>query len=89
VVAVVGRDAAALARLGGGVPPEVRPLPAGWRAVGVGTAEVAGPVDALTARVALRARAPAGATYLVPVEVRLEAGPGGVLVRGVDAGGTR
>jgi hypothetical protein len=88
VVAVVGRDAAALARLGGGVPPEVRPLPVGWRAVGVGTAEVAGPVAALTARVVLRARAPAGATYLVPVQVRLEAGPRGVLVRRVDAGGT-
>jgi hypothetical protein len=88
VVAVVGRDAAALARLGGGVRPEVRPLPAGWRAVGVGAAEVAGPVAALTARVVLRARAPAGATYLVPVRVRLEAGPRGVLVRRVDAGGT-
>jgi hypothetical protein len=88
VVAVVGRDAAALARLGGGSPPEVRPLPVGWRAVGVDAAEVAGPVAALTARVVLRARAPAGATYLVPVQVRLEAGPHGVLVRRVDAGGT-
>jgi len=88
VVAVVRRDAVTLARLGGGVPPEVRPLPVGWRAVGVGAAEVAGPVAALTARVVLRARAPAGATYLVPVQVRLEAGPRGVLVRRVDAGGT-
>jgi len=41
----------------------------------------------LTARVVLRARAPAGATYVVPVQVRLEAGPRGVLVRRVDAGG--
>jgi hypothetical protein len=89
VVAVVRRDAAALARLGGGVPPEVRPLPAGWRPGRVGAAEVAGPVAALTARVTLRARAPGGATYLVPVQVRLEAGPSGVLVRRVDAGGTR
>jgi hypothetical protein len=88
VVAVVRRDAGALARLGGGVPPEVRPLPVGWRPVRVGTAEVAGPVAALAARVTVRARAPAGATYLVPVQVRLEAGPRGVLVRRVDAGGT-
>jgi hypothetical protein len=88
VVAVVARDAAALARLGGGVPPEVRPLPAGWGAARVGAVEVAGPAAAMTARVALRARAPAGATYLVPVRVRLEAGPRGVLVRQVDAGGT-
>ena len=87
VVAVVRGDAAALVRLGGGVPPEVRPLPVGWRAVGVGAAEVAGPVAGLTARVVLRARAPAGATYVVPVDVRLEAGPRGVLVRRVDAGG--
>jgi hypothetical protein len=42
----------------------------------------------MTARVVLRARAPAGATYLVPVQVRLEAGPRGVVVRQVDAGGT-
>jgi hypothetical protein len=88
VMAMVGRDAAALARLGGGVPPAVRPLPAGWRAARVGAVEVAGPVAAMTARVALQARAPAGATYLVPVRVRLEAGPRGVLVRRVDAGGT-
>jgi hypothetical protein len=88
VVAVVGRDAVALARLGDGVPPEVRPLPAGWRAARVGAVEVAGPAAAMTARVVLRARAPAGATYLVPVQVRLEAGPRGVVVRQVDAGGT-
>jgi hypothetical protein len=74
VVAVVGRDAVALARLGGGVPPEVRPLPSGWRAVGVGAVEVAGPAAAMTARVVLRARAPAGATYLVPVQVRWRCG---------------
>jgi hypothetical protein len=89
VVAVVRRDAGTLARLGGGAPPEVRPLPVGWRAAGVGTAEVAGPVGALAARVTVRARAPAGATYLVPVQVRLETGPRGVLVRRIDAGGTR
>jgi hypothetical protein len=88
VLAVVGRDAVALARLGGGVPPAVRPLPAGWRAARVGAVEVAGPATAMTARVALRARAPVGATYLVPVQVRLEAGPRGVLVRQVDAGGS-
>jgi Conjugative transposon protein TcpC len=88
VAAMARRDVAALVRLGGGVSPEVRPLPVGWRAVGVGAAEVAGPVAALSARVALRARAPAGAVYLVPVLVRLEAGPRGVLVRRVDAGGT-
>jgi hypothetical protein len=88
VTALVRRDVAALVRLGGGVSPEVRPLPAGWRAVGVGAVEVAGPVAALSARVVLRARAPAGAVHLVPVLVRLEAGPRGVLVRRVDAGGT-
>jgi hypothetical protein len=88
VVAVVQGDAGALARLGGGRPPEVRPLPHGWRAVGVGGAEVAGPVAALEARVALRARAAAGVSYLVPVRVRLEAGPRGVTVRQVDAGGS-
>lgn len=87
VAAVVRGDAAALARLGGGTPPEVRPLPRGWRPVGVGGAEVSGPVGALEARVALRARAAAGVSYLVPVQVRLEAGPHGVTVRQVDAGG--
>jgi hypothetical protein len=74
VAAVAGRDASVLARLGGGVPPEVRPLPSGWCAVGVGAVEVAGPAAAMTARVRLRARAPAGATYLVPVQVRWRCG---------------
>jgi hypothetical protein len=87
VVAVVRGDAAALARLGGGVPPAVRPLPRGWRAVGVGTADVTGPMSSLTARVVLRARAPAGASYLVPVLLRLQARPPGVVVVQVDAGG--
>jgi hypothetical protein len=88
VVAVVRADAVALTRLGGGTPPAVRPLPRGWRATGVGTAEVTGPVSSLTARVVLRARAPAGTRYLVPVLVRLEARPPGVVVLQVDVGGT-
>jgi hypothetical protein len=87
VLAMAEDDAAALARLGGGAPPAVRPLPRGWRPAGVGTAEVTGPVSSLTARVALRAIAPAGARYLVPVRVRLDAGPHGIVVLQVDAGG--
>jgi len=87
VLAMAEDDAAALARLGGGAPPAVRPLPRGWRPAGVGTAEVTGPVSSLTARVALRAIAPAGARYPVPVRVRLDAGPHGIVVLQVDAGG--
>jgi hypothetical protein len=88
VVALVQRDTAELTRLGGGIAPDIRPLPPGWRAVGVGAAEVAGPAGVPTARVRLRARAPGGAaSYLVPVHVRMDAGPHGVIARHVDAGG--
>jgi Conjugative transposon protein TcpC len=89
VAALLDGDVAALARLGGGAPPGMRSLPPGWRGVRIGSAEVGGPPAALTARVSVRVRPPAGdASYLVPVRVRLQAGPGGrVLVRNVDAGG--
>lgn len=89
VAALLDGDVAALTRLAGGAPPGMRSLPLGWRGVRIGSAEVGGPPAALTARVTVRARPPAGdASYLVPVRVRLEAGPGGrVLVRNVDAGG--
>jgi hypothetical protein len=89
VVAFVAGDTATLARLGGGREPSTRPLPSGWRVLGVGAAEVTGPPGALTAQVPVRARPPAGhASYLLPVQVRLEAGPGGFSIGELDAGGS-
>ena len=89
VVALGAGDTATLARLGGGREPSTRPLPSGWRVLGVGAAEVTGPPWALTAQVPVRARSPAGhASYLVPVQVRLEAGPRGLTVNEIDAGGS-
>jgi hypothetical protein len=89
VVALIGRDTATLTRLGGGRQPSTRPIPAGWRVVSVGTAEVTGPPEAPTAQVPVRVRPPAGtASYLAPVHVRLEAGPGGLSIRQIDAGGS-
>jgi hypothetical protein len=89
VVAFVAGDRATLARLGRGREPPTRPLPTGWRVLDVGAAEVTGPPGALTAQVTVRAR-PAGgqAGYLVPVQVRLEAGPQGFAVHEIDAGGS-
>lgn len=88
VAALVDSDSAALARLGGGGPPSIRPLPTGWRAIGVGPAEVSGPPDLLTAQVPVKARPPVGPTsYIVPVRVHLLAGRQGLIVRHIDAGG--
>jgi hypothetical protein len=88
VIAVVASDSAALARLGGGRPPSIRALPSGWRAVGVGVAEVSGPAERLIAQVSIQARPPLGpASYSVPVRVHLLAGRQGLTVRQIDAGG--
>jgi hypothetical protein len=89
VLAVIRPDKATLARLGGGLAPSTRPLPAGWRALSVGTAEVAGPSGALAALVPVLVRPPTGgAAYLVPVSVQLEVGPRGLTVRRVELGGS-
>ena len=89
VVAFVAGDTATLARLGRGREPSTRPLPSGWRALGVGTAAVTGPPGALTAQVTVRAQPSGGqASYLVPVQVRLEAGPRGLAIHEIDAGGS-
>jgi hypothetical protein len=57
--------------------------------VSVGTAEVTGPPQALSAEVPIRVRPAAGtASYLLPVHVRLQAGPGGLTIRQVEAGGS-
>jgi hypothetical protein len=88
VVALVGADRATLARLGGGRPPSTRPLPFGWRATRVGTAEVTGSDGSTTAQVPVRARPPTGsASYVVAVRVLLEPAAGGLVVRLVDGGG--
>jgi len=88
VAALVAADSTTLARLGGGRPPSARPLPAGWRAVGVGGADVTGTRGALAAQVAVRVRPPTGrASYVAPVRVDLEAGPRGLTVRRINAGG--
>ena len=93
VVALVAGDTATLSRLGQGRVPPVRPLPSGWRVLGVGTAEGAdaaeapGPAGSMAARVPVRVRPPVGhASYLVPVQVRLQAGSRGLTVRQLDFG---
>jgi hypothetical protein len=101
VVALVNGDRATLARLGGGRVPATRPLPGGWRALRIGTAEAAGPPAALatasgtrgpgavSAIVPVRIRPPTGPVgYLVQILVRLDRSPGGLTVRQVDAGGS-
>jgi hypothetical protein len=89
VAALVAGDMATLTRLGGGREPSIRPLPSGWRVLSVGTPEVTGPVEALAAQVPVRVRPPAGqSSYVVPVHLRLEAGPRGLTLRRVDAGGS-
>jgi hypothetical protein len=80
-------DLATLARPGGGRAPSTRRLPSGWRAVGVGHAEVTGPADAPAALVEVMARPPTGgATYVIPVRVQLwpvhEDSPSKVAARG-------
>jgi hypothetical protein len=88
VVALLAGDAAELARLGGGVPPVTRPLPAGWRAGAVAEVALAGPSSAPTVEVLVRATAPGGrARYLVPVAVEFVTGAGRPTVRRVDASG--
>jgi hypothetical protein len=89
VVAFAAGDTATLTRLGGGQEPPTRPLPSGWRVLSVGAVEVTGPPRALTAQVTVRARPASGqASYLVPVHVRLEAGPRGFAIHAIDAGGS-
>ncbi len=89
VAAVLNRDRSALARLGGGRAPVVRPFPDGWRPVGIATILPAGPPESPTAQVLVRARPPvAGIEYLVPVSVSLRPGSNTPTVREVDAGGT-
>ena len=88
VAALLAGDRAALARLGGGTPPAASSLPSGWRAGQVTRVELGGLAGAPVAQVFLLAAAPQGsARYLVPVRVWLSEGPGGPLVRRVDAGG--
>jgi hypothetical protein len=88
VAAFAVADGTTLARLGGGRSPSTHPLPAGWHAIGVGGADVTAARGALAAQVALRVRPPTGqASYVVPVRVDLEAGPRGLTVRRINAGG--
>jgi hypothetical protein len=88
VAAVLNRDRPALARLGGGVAPVVRPFPTGWRPVEILEIRPAGPPDAPTAEVLVRARPPtSGIDYPVPVRVWLHSGAGTPTVREIDAGG--
>jgi hypothetical protein len=90
VVALVAGDSATLSRLTHGRVPPVRPLPSGWRVLGVGAVEAAvagGPAGSMTARVPVRVRPPIGqASYLVPVHVQLQAGSRGLTVRLLDLG---
>lgn len=89
VVALVAADEATLARLGGGRAPAIGNLPSGWRATGVGVAEVTGTAGAPVAQVPVRVRPPVGSTsYVVPVRVELAAGSEGLTVRQIDAGGS-
>jgi hypothetical protein len=88
VDALVAGDGTRLARLGGGRHPSTRELPAGWHAIEVGDAEVTEAPGALVAQVAVRVRPPTGqVSYVVPVRVHLTAGPNGLTVRRIDAGG--
>jgi hypothetical protein len=88
VKAFVAGDSTALARLGGGRRPSTRPVPAGWHAIGVGSAELLGAPGTLEAQVLVRMRPPTGqVSYVVPVRVELAAGPRGLTVRRIDAGG--
>jgi Conjugative transposon protein TcpC len=88
VDAFVAGDGTRLARLGGGRHPSTRGLPAGWHAIGVGDAEVTEAPGALVAEVAVRVRPPTGpVSYVVPVRVHLTAGPKGLTVGRIDAGG--
>jgi hypothetical protein len=88
VAAMAAADGTTLTRLGGGRQPATRPLPPGWRATRVGDADVTGTAGAPVAQVAVRVRPPAGSTsYVVPVRVELAAGPKGLTVRQIDAGG--
>ena len=88
VDAFVAGDRTRLARLGGGRHPPTRPLPTGWHAVGVGDAEVTEGPGALVVQVAVSVRPPTGpVSYVVPVRVDLAAGPKGLTVRRIDAGG--
>jgi hypothetical protein len=90
VAAVLNGDRPALARLGGDVAPVVRPLPSGWRPVGIMEIRPEGPPDTPTAEVLVRATPPiSGIDYLVPVRVALRpAAAATPTVREVDAGGT-
>jgi hypothetical protein len=89
VAALVTGDETTLARLGGGRPPAIRPLPSGWRATRVGEAEVTGTAGGLVAQVSVRVRPPVGPTsYAVPVRVELAAGSKGLTVRQIDGGST-
>jgi len=88
VTAMLNRDRSDLAALGGGTPPEARPLPDGWRATAITTIQAVGPREEPTARVLVRAKPPTTeATYVIPVVVSLRSGPDGLFVRRVDAGG--
>jgi hypothetical protein len=90
VAALIAADVTTLTRLGGGRAPSTRPLPSGWRGTRVGDAEVTEGPGALLAQVPVRVRPPAGqASYVVPVRVRLTAGPRGLTVRQIDGGGSR
>jgi hypothetical protein len=88
VAAVLNDDRPALARLGGDGAPVVRPFPTGWRPVEILEIRPAGPPDAPTAQVLVRARPPtSGIDYPVPVRVWLRSGAPTPTVREVDAGG--
>jgi hypothetical protein len=88
VDALVAGNGTRLARLGGGRRPSTRGLPAGWHVVEVGDAEVTEAPGGLVAEVAVRVRPPTGPVrYIVPVRVHLTAGPKGLAVGRIDAGG--
>jgi len=88
VAAVLDQDRPALARLGGGVAPVIRPFPTGWRPVEILEIRAAGPPDAPAAEVLVRARPPtSGIDYPVPVRVWLHSGATTPTVREIDAGG--
>ena len=88
VAALLDEDRAALARLGGGTPPRVRPFPSGWRPLRIADLRPTGPLGTPTVVVDVRARPPvAGLEYLVPVRVSFRPGSGSQIVTEIDAGG--
>jgi hypothetical protein len=88
VVALLRRDHADLAALGGGTPPRTHPLPDGWRTGEITTVHAAGPPEEPTAEVlVLASPSTTRVSYVIPIMVSLRSEPGGLFVDRVDAGG--